>query len=105
MARNTRTDARRQAVNRSLPTPLACWSCGERLRRWEGMREPGDGRLFEQRLPVEADQAAGERGRAGDGDLLAQDHSDGHFENVPATRDPDPGRLATRGPMSLSFAK
>jgi ubiquinone/menaquinone biosynthesis C-methylase UbiE len=32
VARNPRTDARRQAVKRSLLTPLTCWSCGERLR-------------------------------------------------------------------------
>jgi ubiquinone/menaquinone biosynthesis C-methylase UbiE len=32
MASNPQTDARRQAVKRSLATPLTCWSCGERLR-------------------------------------------------------------------------
>jgi ubiquinone/menaquinone biosynthesis C-methylase UbiE len=33
MAGNTRTDARRQAVKRSQPTPFACWFCAEPLRR------------------------------------------------------------------------
>ncbi|HVD01746.1 MAG TPA: class I SAM-dependent methyltransferase [Candidatus Dormibacteraeota bacterium] len=32
MAGKTRTDARRQAVKRSQPTPFACWFCAERLR-------------------------------------------------------------------------
>ena len=32
MARNPRTDARRQAANRSLATPLTCWTCNDRLR-------------------------------------------------------------------------
>jgi SAM-dependent methyltransferase len=32
VARNPQTDARRLAVKRSLATPLACWSCGGRLR-------------------------------------------------------------------------
>ncbi len=32
MARNPRTDARRQAAKRSLATPLLCATCGERLR-------------------------------------------------------------------------
>jgi SAM-dependent methyltransferase len=36
VARNLRTDARRQAVKGSLPTPLICWSCGERLRLFSG---------------------------------------------------------------------
>jgi len=40
MARNTRTDARRQATKGSpapRPTPLLCWSCGERLRLLNGL--------------------------------------------------------------------
>jgi ubiquinone/menaquinone biosynthesis C-methylase UbiE len=47
MARNTRTDARRQAVKPSLPghtrhasgrsLPVTCWSCGARLRLVEGL--------------------------------------------------------------------
>ena len=32
MASDPQTDARHQALKRSLLTPLACWSCGERLR-------------------------------------------------------------------------
>ena len=32
MAGNPRTDARRQAVKRSRPTPFACWFCGEPMR-------------------------------------------------------------------------
>ena len=36
MAGNARTDARRQAAKRSLATPLACWTCGERLRLLDG---------------------------------------------------------------------
>jgi ubiquinone/menaquinone biosynthesis C-methylase UbiE len=32
VARNPRTDARRQAAKRSLATPLTCWTCGEPLR-------------------------------------------------------------------------
>jgi ubiquinone/menaquinone biosynthesis C-methylase UbiE len=37
MTGNTRTDARRQAAKRSLATPMACWTCGERLRLLEGL--------------------------------------------------------------------
>ncbi len=37
MARNPRTDARRQAAKRSLATPLLCPTCGQPLRLLEGL--------------------------------------------------------------------
>jgi ubiquinone/menaquinone biosynthesis C-methylase UbiE len=52
MAGESRTVVQRQAVRRSLATPLACWTCGERLRLLEGnltcpngheVAESGDG--------------------------------------------------------------
>ena len=36
MQRNPRTYARRQAMKQSLATPLACWTCGQRLHALAG---------------------------------------------------------------------
>jgi hypothetical protein len=53
------------------------------------MREPGDARLLEQRLAVQPDHAAGQRGRAGDRNLLAQVDPDRQLKRIPASRNPD----------------